>query len=57
MPGHQPDYSPAGRGARSDLFADPRHLEAARADFDRRREGVTYAPRIGDRQPALDYRK
>lgn len=39
------------------LFADPRHLEAARADFDRRRGGVTYAPRIGDRQPAPDYRK
>ena len=41
----------------ADLFSDPRHLEAARADFDRRRGGVTYAPRIGDRQPALDYRK
>ena len=41
----------------ADLFTDPRHLEAARADFERRRGGVTYAPRIGDRAPALDYRK
>ena len=41
----------------ADLFLDPTHLQKARADFDRRREGVTYAPRIGDRQPALDYRR
>jgi aminobenzoyl-glutamate utilization protein B len=41
----------------ADLFTDPRHLLAARADFDRRRAGVTYTPRIGDRLPALDYRK
>jgi aminobenzoyl-glutamate utilization protein B len=41
----------------ADLFTDPRHLQAARADFDRRRAGVTYTPRIGDRLPALDYRK
>ena len=41
----------------ADLFTDPRHLDAARSDFERRRAGVTYTPRIGDRQPALDYRK
>lgn len=41
----------------ADLFTDPRHLQAARADFDRRRAGVTYTPRIGDRRPALDYRQ
>jgi aminobenzoyl-glutamate utilization protein B len=41
----------------ADLFTAPAHLEAARADFDRRRAGVTYRPRIGDREPALDYRK
>jgi aminobenzoyl-glutamate utilization protein B len=41
----------------ADLFTTPAHLEAARADFDRRRAGVTYEPRIGDREPALDYRK
>jgi aminobenzoyl-glutamate utilization protein B len=41
----------------ADLFADPRHLEAARADFERRRGATTYTPRIGDRQPALDYRR
>lgn len=41
----------------ADLFSEPGHLEAARADFDRRRAGVTYRPRLGDREPALDYRK
>jgi aminobenzoyl-glutamate utilization protein B len=41
----------------ADLFNGPAHLEAARADFDRRRGGVTYRPRIGEREPALDYRK
>lgn len=41
----------------ADLFSEPAHLEAARADFDRRRAGVTYRPRLGDREPALDYRK
>jgi aminobenzoyl-glutamate utilization protein B len=41
----------------ADLFTEPGHLAAARADFDRRRAGVTYRPRLGDREPALDYRK
>ena len=41
----------------ADLFLDPARLQAARADFDRRRAGVTYSPRIGDRAPALDYRR
>jgi len=41
----------------ADLFTGPGHLQAARADFDRRRGGVTYRPRIGEREPALDYRK
>lgn len=41
----------------ADLFLDPQHVAAARAEFDRRRGSITYAPRIGDRQPALDYRR
>jgi aminobenzoyl-glutamate utilization protein B len=41
----------------ADLFTGPGHLAAARADFDRRRAGVTYRPRLGDREPALDYRQ
>jgi aminobenzoyl-glutamate utilization protein B len=41
----------------ADLFTEPRHLEEARADFERGRAGVTYTPRIGDRAPALDYRR
>jgi aminobenzoyl-glutamate utilization protein B len=40
-----------------DLLSDPAHLTAARAEFERRREGFVYKPRIGDRPPALDYRK
>jgi aminobenzoyl-glutamate utilization protein B len=41
----------------ADLFTDPRHLQAARADFARRREGIPYRSRLGDRPPALDYRR
>jgi aminobenzoyl-glutamate utilization protein B len=41
----------------ADLFLDPAHAQAARAEFDRRRAGTTYAPRIGGRAPALDYRR
>jgi aminobenzoyl-glutamate utilization protein B len=41
----------------ADLFTDPRHLEAARADFERRRAGVSYESRVGDRPPPLDYRR
>jgi aminobenzoyl-glutamate utilization protein B len=40
-----------------DLFRDPSKLAAARAEFDRRRAGHTYRARLGDRLPALDYRK
>jgi aminobenzoyl-glutamate utilization protein B len=40
-----------------DLFRDPAHLQRGREEFDRRRAGVTYTPRIGDRLPALDYRR
>ncbi len=39
-----------------DLFGDPAHLARARDEFDRRRGGRAYAPRIGDRPPPLDYR-
>jgi aminobenzoyl-glutamate utilization protein B len=41
----------------ADLFTDPAHLQAARAEFEQRRGGITYRPRIGDRAPALDYRR
>jgi aminobenzoyl-glutamate utilization protein B len=40
-----------------DLLSDPSHLEAARAEFERRRGARGYEPRIGDRPPPLDYRK
>jgi aminobenzoyl-glutamate utilization protein B len=40
-----------------DLFANPEHLVAARAEFDRRRAGAAYSSKIGDRKPPLDYRK
>lgn len=40
-----------------DLFSDPAHVAAARAEFDRRRAGQTWRSRFGDRQPPLDYRK
>ncbi len=40
-----------------DLFLDPSHLEAARAEFNQRTAGHVYRSRLGDRKPALDYRK
>lgn len=40
-----------------DLFSDPRHIQQARVEFEKRR-GVNfvYKPRVGDRKPPLDYR-
>ncbi len=40
-----------------ELFADPRHLVRAKAEFDQRRNGFVYQNRIGDRNPPLDYRR
>lgn len=40
-----------------DLFTDPVHIQKARVEFDERRGTFTYKPQIGDRKPALDYRK
>ena len=40
------------------LLADPRHLDMATAEFDRRRgAGFVYKARLGDREPPLDYRR
>jgi aminobenzoyl-glutamate utilization protein B len=40
-----------------DLFRDPQRLAAARTEFETRRGSHVYKPRLGDRAPALDYRK
>jgi aminobenzoyl-glutamate utilization protein B len=41
-----------------DLFADPSHIQKARAEFDQKRgPGFVYKTRLADRKPALDYRK
>jgi aminobenzoyl-glutamate utilization protein B len=40
-----------------DLFTDPSHIQKARAEFDQKTAGHTYKSRIGNRKPALDYRK
>jgi aminobenzoyl-glutamate utilization protein B len=40
-----------------DLFRDPSLLAAARTEFEQRRGGQVYKARVGDRPPALDYRK
>jgi aminobenzoyl-glutamate utilization protein B len=41
-----------------DLFTDPGHIVKARAEFDKRRgPNFQYSTRLGDRKPALDYRK
>jgi aminobenzoyl-glutamate utilization protein B len=41
-----------------DLFTDPAHIVKARAEFDKRRgPNFKYSTKLGDRQPALDYRK
>ena len=40
------------------LCLDPGHVEAARAEFERRRgTDFVYAPLLGDRAPPLDYRR
>ena len=41
-----------------DLFTNPRYIEAARREFDRRRgPNFTYTSLVGDRAPPLDYRR
>jgi aminobenzoyl-glutamate utilization protein B len=41
-----------------DLFADPAHIEKARAEFVKRRgPEFRYSTRLADRKPPLDYRK
>jgi aminobenzoyl-glutamate utilization protein B len=40
-----------------ELLSEPKHLTAARAEFERRLDGFVYQNRIGDRKPPLDYRK
>ncbi|HSL21519.1 MAG TPA: amidohydrolase [Vicinamibacterales bacterium] len=40
-----------------DLIVDPQHLVNARAEFDKRRAGHAYTSRLGNRKPALDYRR
>jgi aminobenzoyl-glutamate utilization protein B len=40
-----------------DLFTNPEHIVKARAEFDARRAGTTWSPKVGDRKPPLDYRK
>lgn len=40
-----------------DLYSDPQHVAAARAEFDRARNGEVWRSRFGDREPPLDYRK
>ncbi len=41
----------------SDVFSDPALIQKAKAEFDQRRAGQTYAALVGARKPALDYRK
>jgi aminobenzoyl-glutamate utilization protein B len=41
-----------------DLFTNPSHIEKARVEFDQSRgPNFKYTTRLGDRKPALDYRK
>ena len=40
-----------------DLFAEPSHIQKAKAELEQRRAGHVYRSRIGDRKPPLDYRK
>lgn len=41
-----------------DLFTDGAHIQKARAEFDQRRgPNFKYSTKLGDRKPALDYRK
>jgi aminobenzoyl-glutamate utilization protein B len=42
----------------ADLFTDPAAIKQAKAEFETRRgAGFVYAAMVGDREPALDYRK
>jgi aminobenzoyl-glutamate utilization protein B len=41
----------------ADLFQTPADIEAAKAEFRKRVGSFVYAPRLGDRKPALDYRR
>lgn len=42
----------------AELMTDPSHVERARAEFDKARgPDFVYTTRLGDRKPALDYRK
>jgi aminobenzoyl-glutamate utilization protein B len=43
--------------ATAELFSTPRHLQQARAEFDKRLGGFRYTSRVGDRKPPLDYRR
>lgn len=40
-----------------ELFTNPAAITKAKAEFDQRRGGFQYVPKVGDRQPPLDYRK
>lgn len=40
-----------------ELFSNPAHLAAARAEFQKRLAGFRYTSRVGDRKPPLDYRR
>jgi aminobenzoyl-glutamate utilization protein B len=39
------------------LLAEPAHLATARAEFERKRGAYVWKTALGDRKPALDYRK
>jgi aminobenzoyl-glutamate utilization protein B len=40
----------------ADLFRDPAVIQKAKAELEKARGGFKYAPLLGDRKPALDYR-
>jgi aminobenzoyl-glutamate utilization protein B len=40
-----------------ELYQNPELRAAARAEFEEKRKGAKYSPLLGDRKPALDYRK
>lgn len=40
-----------------ELFTNPAAITKAKAEFDQRRGGFQYVPKVGDRKPPLDYRK
>jgi aminobenzoyl-glutamate utilization protein B len=41
----------------ADLLRDPALVQKARVEFEKARDGFKYSPLLGDRKPALDYRK